>query len=127
MWLAHLESGIRASRLVLSCGANARRGAQVTVQRPAGQETRRGRSPGTNKNRRGWPSTRQTTPGPFSVVSVCPCRALATHDPIAGAVKSTGRHAKSSPARPTVGAIPRRVFLDTVAAEAETFYITSHV
>lgn len=31
-----------------SCGASARRGAQVIVQRPAGQETRRGRSPGTN-------------------------------------------------------------------------------
>lgn len=89
MWLAHLEAGTRASRLVLLCGANARRGAQVTVQRPAGQETRRRRRPGTNRNRRGLPSTRQTTPGPFSVVSVCPCRALATHDPIAGAVKST--------------------------------------
>lgn len=48
VWLAHLEAGIRASRLVLLCGANARRGAQVTVQRPAAQETRRFRRPGTN-------------------------------------------------------------------------------
>lgn len=93
VWLTHLEAGIRASRLVSSCGANARRGAQLT-DRPAPCSTRE-RDPvtpeaGDQLKPPGAGIDTQNNPRLFlPAVCVClvPCRALgqATHDPIAGA------------------------------------------